>query len=255
LTRNELPGIYKIENLINRKTYIGSTKHLNSRWLSHRKLLRQNKHVNPHLQAAWNKDGEENFTFQVIEVVEDLSILNEIESKYIFHYKSNEKRHGYNLVPPRGSHVISEEWREKLRQREKHFLPCSDETKKKIGDANRGKVPWNKGKSFPPESHHMFGKKQSESTVAKISATLSSTFKKKWAEDEDYRKRTTESRKGDRNPMSNKNRTKRMKKHMSEINSGSNNPMFGKHPTEETRKKSSESHKAAWARRKAHEHS
>ena len=58
--------IYKIENLVNGKVYIGQTNgNGSSRRNSHLSLLRRNTHVNNHLQNAFNKYGEENFIFDV----------------------------------------------------------------------------------------------------------------------------------------------------------------------------------------------
>lgn len=60
-------GIYCIENKINHKTYIGSSKNIYQRLLKHFALLRHNKHENAHLQNAWNKYGEDNFEWLVLE--------------------------------------------------------------------------------------------------------------------------------------------------------------------------------------------
>ena len=61
-------GIYKLVNLVNGKIYIGSTKNMRMRLWKHRALLRHNKHHNPHLQASWNKYGEGNFDYCILEV-------------------------------------------------------------------------------------------------------------------------------------------------------------------------------------------
>lgn len=60
-------GIYCIENIINHKTYIGSSKNIYSRLLKHFALLRHSRHENAHLQNAWNKYGEDSFTWTVLE--------------------------------------------------------------------------------------------------------------------------------------------------------------------------------------------
>lgn len=60
-------GIYKIENRINGKVYIGQTSNLHKRKLEHFAALRRGNHCNKHLQFAFNKYGEENFKFEVIE--------------------------------------------------------------------------------------------------------------------------------------------------------------------------------------------
>ena len=61
-------GIYKIENKVNSKVYIGSSNNIKRRWQKHKALLRHNKHQNSHLQAAWNKYGEDNFAFSIVEL-------------------------------------------------------------------------------------------------------------------------------------------------------------------------------------------
>ena len=62
-------GVYKIVNSTNDKCYIGSTATLGfkKRWWSHRTKLRMNKHFNQHLQYSWNKYGEQNFRFEIVE--------------------------------------------------------------------------------------------------------------------------------------------------------------------------------------------
>lgn len=61
------PGVYCIENTLNKKVYIGSSKNIYQRLLKHFALLRHNKHENAHLQNAWNKYGEEAFRWYVLE--------------------------------------------------------------------------------------------------------------------------------------------------------------------------------------------
>lgn len=59
-------GIYKIENTVNGKIYIGSAVDLRMRRNKHFSDLRKNKHPNSHLQSAFNKYGEESFFFSAI---------------------------------------------------------------------------------------------------------------------------------------------------------------------------------------------
>ena len=75
-------GIYRIRNLINGKCYYGSSKNINKRWYRHKYDLRNNKHGNILLQRAWNKNGENNFIFEIIEecLLDELLI---IEQKYL----------------------------------------------------------------------------------------------------------------------------------------------------------------------------
>lgn len=62
----KLSGIYRIRNIKNGKCYIGSSVDVYRRWGSHKSLLRRGKHHSVHLQNAWNKYGEEFFTFEIL---------------------------------------------------------------------------------------------------------------------------------------------------------------------------------------------
>ena len=59
-------GIYKIENLVNGKVYIGKTVDFKERKKEHKLDLRLNRHYNNYLQNAWNKYGRENFKFEMV---------------------------------------------------------------------------------------------------------------------------------------------------------------------------------------------
>ena len=61
--------IYRITNMANGNFYIGSAESLPRRVWHHKYDLKRNQHKNPHLQAAWNKYGEEMFVFEIIEEV------------------------------------------------------------------------------------------------------------------------------------------------------------------------------------------
>lgn len=60
-------GIYQIQNIVNNKAYIGSTRNLNRRKADHFNKLSHNKHSNKHLQNAFNKYGQDAFVFEIIE--------------------------------------------------------------------------------------------------------------------------------------------------------------------------------------------
>jgi len=77
-----LSGIYKIVNKINNKFYLGSSKNLEKRWIQHKSNLEKDNHINIILQRAWNKYGQNNFEFIILESCEE-SKLFEREQFYI----------------------------------------------------------------------------------------------------------------------------------------------------------------------------
>ena len=60
-------GIYEIKNKINGKMYIGQSRNINKRRSYHLWKLRSNNHFNPLLQNSFNKYGEHNFEFIILE--------------------------------------------------------------------------------------------------------------------------------------------------------------------------------------------
>jgi hypothetical protein len=131
---NKIFGIYIIKNKINNKVYIGSTtRNFIKRWSIHKVLLRKNKHHSLRLQNSWNKHGENNFSFEVLEIIENKEIIIERENYYLNFYKSYEKQYGYNICktahkdPMTGVSI----------KKEKHGMfnkTHSPESKKKISD-------------------------------------------------------------------------------------------------------------------------
>src|ERR1700733_3463740 len=138
-------GIYQILNIVNGKFYIGSAVNIYKRLLTHRAMLDINKHDNIHLQAAWNKYGEESFTFGIVEFVEDKSKLIEREQYWIdktYCYKI-----GYNRNPIAGSRLGV---KESLETRKKKSIAFTGrklnytriitlETREKLSKARLGK--------------------------------------------------------------------------------------------------------------------
>ncbi len=76
-------GIYVIRCLANGKEYVGRSVNAPYRLRRHSTLLRQGKHFNPHLQAAWIKYGEMTFVFEVLEHVTDKIQLVAREQRHI----------------------------------------------------------------------------------------------------------------------------------------------------------------------------
>jgi group I intron endonuclease len=133
--------IYKITNVINNKFYIGSTKHFVTRKREHIYTLNKKTHRNNYLQKAWNKYGEENFKFEILE--ENIGQENLLlrEQHYLDLLKPYIKNIGYNINPTAGSNLgfkMPKSAIEKIRQAntgKKH----SEETRKKISEVQKGK--------------------------------------------------------------------------------------------------------------------
>ncbi len=75
-------GIYKITNKNNGKSYFGSSKNIEKRWLTHKNQLKNGIHHNIHLQRVWDKYGDDVFSFEVVEEC-GIDILLETEQKYL----------------------------------------------------------------------------------------------------------------------------------------------------------------------------
>ena len=76
-------GIYKIINIKNNKFYVGSAVNFSRRKTRHFSELRNNKHNNKHLQAAWDKYGENAFIFAIVEEVTDKHALLAAENVWL----------------------------------------------------------------------------------------------------------------------------------------------------------------------------
>ena len=112
---NDISGIYCIENIINNKKYIGQSIHIKERWTKHIAELNNGTHHNDYLQKAWNKYGEENFSFYILEEC-SINLLDEKEICYINKYDSMNRSYGYNLTSggQLRKNSISKETRDKI---------------------------------------------------------------------------------------------------------------------------------------------
>ena len=93
-------AIYKIENKINHKIYIGQSKDPDKRFKAH--CEKRTKYVSL-INKAINKYGKDNFSFEIIGWFDD---YNEKEKYYIDYYRSLAP-YGYNISkggeePPHG---------------------------------------------------------------------------------------------------------------------------------------------------------
>lgn len=113
----DIPGIYRCVNINDGHTYVGQAKSLRTRKQQHLNLLRRHRHPNKHFQRAWDKHGEYNFLWYVIETC-SIEELDELEIYWIEYYEAFQD--GYNHTIGGGGargFKHSEESKEKRRQR------------------------------------------------------------------------------------------------------------------------------------------
>lgn len=245
----KIMGVYSISNLVNNKRYIGQSIDIKNRYNYHKYRLSKNKHPNKYLQYSWNKYGEGNFKFEVLEIMENTTkeLLTEREEYWFQWYKENGGV--YNLrdsVCSNANYKHSEETKEKLR---KNMLGrnYTEEHKKHISESKKGWKPSQetiekfKNRIFTDETKEKLSiagknRKHTEETKEKISKANKGKPKS-----EEHKIKLSISEKG-------KIISEESKKKMSESRKGRISPkgMLGKNHTEETKKKMSE----AWNRRR-----
>lgn len=136
----ENTGVYAIIDRINGMVYVGQTlMNFGDRRDSHFSLLRNGKHACQEMQADFTRDGEENFSFVVLEICGNEDV-DAVEDHYISYY--TELGRSYNKCGGGRSGYRG--------------APVTEEAKRKIGAKNRV---------------NMTGRKASEETRRKMSAT------------------------------------------------------------------------------------
>ena len=186
-----MQSIYKITNQVNGKIYIGKTILPIEKRLKRHFYLASRK-VNRYLYDAINKYGKENF---IIELTEDCEydLANEREIYYINFYNSNNKEFGYNMTIGGDGGRMPDESLKKMIVK-KTGMKMSEETKRKISKANKGKIP-----------HPM-----TEDIKEKISKSLKKLGHKP----------PTQYWSGENHPMYNKNHSNKTKQKLSEFRMG-----------------------------------
>lgn len=165
----DVSGIYAIVRIADGAIYVGQAQNCRVRFNQHRHHLRKGTHRNPILQNAWRAHGESAFEMRIIEEC----VISDLTPREQFHLTNarNEGLKTFNLgdatdCPARG----------------RKFGPMSEENRKKIADALRGRVrskehceaisAAQKGREIPLElrakwSASRTGKKQTPEHIAK----------------------------------------------------------------------------------------
>jgi hypothetical protein len=134
--------IYIIKNVSSNKVYIGSSIYgLTKRKRCHITNLKNNKHHSLKLQRAWNKYGEDNFIFEVVETCNKENIL--IKEQYWIN-KYDSYTSGYNATPIAGN-CLGREVKKETRLKISNSLKGrkvirTEEHNKKLGISKRKKV-------------------------------------------------------------------------------------------------------------------
>lgn len=161
--------IYKIRNVVNGKFYIGSTVDSRKRFWAHRKSLRLGNHDCIYLQRAWDKYGEDCFKFEVVEQLKAKEELYPAEQKWLSEHFG--KKHCYNCssnadTPMRNA---SPELKAKHAQAMRDYYAKNTHPRqgKKHTPETLAKIAANR---TPPrgEAHYRYGKTVSEETRKKI---------------------------------------------------------------------------------------
>lgn len=138
--------IYRIENTVNKKWYIGKTRRPLARWFQHLGHVRLNKQT--YLCRAIRKHGIENFRMILIDSAADDTAANKLEVYYIKEFETYKPAIGYNSTFGGDGVVPTEETIQKNKQshiglmaKEKHPMwgkHHTMETKAKISKSRTG---------------------------------------------------------------------------------------------------------------------
>ena len=164
--------IYKIRNVINDKFYVGSTVDSRKRFWAHRKALRLGTHDCVHLQRAWNKYGEDCFKFEIVEQLDSRDDLYPAEQKWLDEHFG--KDHCYNVAAHADSPMrdASPEMRAHQAEKTRAWIEANGHPRQGMTHASESIELMRENNKAPKgEQHYRYGKTVSEETRKKIGDT------------------------------------------------------------------------------------
>ena len=163
------PGIYCIENLSTHKKYVGQAISIYKRFGDHISDLNNHTHFNSYLQHAWNKYGENDFTYSVLEYC-PIEQLDERERYYIAKLDLLNRDLGYNRRTggQNGGSKMSVEAKEQLSESIK--ASYTDELRQKRSEQLKAK--WadpEQRKNMIGKHHPMYGHRHTDEVKKRLS--------------------------------------------------------------------------------------
>lgn len=229
-------GIYKIQSIsFPNRVYIGSASSLKTRKAVHFNRLRNNNHHSHKLQRHFNKYGQKDLVFLIIEICGKEKLLQR-EQHYIDLFNPF-----FNICKIAGNTLnqkLSQATKDKISMAHKgrKRKPRSNETKRKISEANKGKIFSNetieKMRIVQRGNKNSLGHRHTEETRKKISEARKGKPGHKHTEE--FKKRMSKLSKGRK--LSNEAKAK-----ISQANMG-NKYCLGRIVSEESKEKNRQSH-------------
>jgi group I intron endonuclease len=203
-------AVYRIQNVVSKSFYIGSSGNLYERWRVHKNKLRKRSHPNPKLQAAWDKYGEDAFKFELLEEFASIAAMEALEQALLHEHLKNPAC--YNLAewvaaPMRGrtgslhpnyGKVMPEAAKAALSEATKRQWGIADpRTGATHSEETKSRISANRTGKHAGENHYRYGTTLSDEIRAKISNTQRGVPKPPRAEE--HRRRLSEANKGNQN--------------------------------------------------------
>jgi group I intron endonuclease len=217
-------GIYKITCKNNNKIYIGKAINLRNRINNHKNVKRQSKGMF-YFQYALLKYGWESFTVEILETVKDFdkikdnASLLEREAFYIELFDSTNSEKGYNRCKFSTDNT---------------GIPCSEETKIKIGLSNRGKI--RSKETIEKSRQSRLGRKHSEESKEKMSKSrLGNSNRKGKPHSDETKQKMRKTRLGRKHSEESKEKMRKPKSEEAKKNMGKS--FLGRKHSEESKEK------------------